>query len=306
MDCHVDDDKIVLKKHGKSFHWAGKFLNKECINRAAELYSFCRILDDIADSGEANSHKYLINIKSIIKKNTTTELENIYSIKYPKFLKSSSKKVVIDLIDGLILDQKGVLFKQEEELIRYSYHVAGTVGIMMCDALKCDNDLAKSFAIDLGIAMQLTNIARDVLEDAKMGRRYLPGSWVQNISPKEIVLAAKTNDLKKIHIISKGIKKLLILAEQYYLSGEKGFTFLPFNTRVAISVASGVYREIGVQLENENYNWQNGRQITSIFSKIKITLFKTFKEIFYLRNKKKHNSELHIYLENLVNDKKGN
>ena len=221
-------------------------------------------------------------------------------------LKSSSRKVVIDLIDGLILDQKGVLFEQEEELIRYSYHVAGTVGIMMCDALKCDNDLAKSFAIDLGIAMQLTNIARDILEDAKMGRRYLPGSWVQNISPKEIVLAAKTNDLKKIHIISKGIKKLLILAEQYYLSGEKGFTFLPFNTRFAISVASGVYREIGVQLENENYNWQNGRQITSIFSKIKITLFKTFKEIFYLRKKKKHNSELHIYLENLVNDKKGN
>ncbi len=306
MDCHVDNDKIVLKKHGRSFHWAGKFLNEECINRAAKLYSFCRILDDIADSGEANSHKYLINIKSIIKKNTITELENIYSIKYPNFFKSSSKKVVIDLIDGLILDQKGVLFKQEEELIRYSYHVAGTVGIMMCDALKCDNDLAKSFAIDLGIAMQLTNIARDVLEDAKMGRRYLPGNWVQNISPKEIVLAAKTNDLKKIHMISKGIKKLLILAEQYYLSGEKGFTFLPFNTRVAISVASGVYREIGVQLENENYNWQNGRQITSIFSKIKITLFKTFKEIFYLRNKKKHNSELHVYLENLVNDKKGN
>ena len=306
MDCHVDDDKIVLKKNGKSFHWASKFLDKECINRSAELYSFCRILDDIADSGETNSYKYLINIKSIIKKNTITELVNIYSIKYPKFLKSSSKKAVINLIDGLILDQKGVLFKQEKELIRYSYHVAGTVGIMMCDALECDNVLAKSFAIDLGIAMQLTNIARDVLEDAKMGRRYLPGSWVQNISPKEIVLAAKTNDLKKIHIISKGIKKLLILAEQYYLSGEKGFTFLPFNTRVAISVASGVYREIGVKLENENFNWQNGRQITSIFSKIKITLFKTFKEIFYLRNKKKHNSELHIYLENLVNDKKGN
>ncbi len=306
MNCHIDDNKIVLKKNGKSFHWAGKFLNKECINRAAELYSFCRILDDIADSGEANSHKYLTNIKSIIKKNTFTELENIYSIKYPKFLKSSSKKVVIDLIDGLILDQKGILFKQEEELIRYSYHVAGTVGIMMCDALKCDNDLAKSFAIDLGIAMQLTNIARDVFEDAKMGRRYLPGSWVQNISPNEIVLAAKTNDLKKIHIISKGIKKLLILSEKYYLSGEKGFTFLPFKTRIAISVASGVYREIGVQLENENYNWQNGRQVTSIFSKTKITLFKTLKEIFYLRLKQKHNSELHIYLENLVNDKKGN
>ena len=303
MDCHVDDDKLVLKKNGKSFYWAGKLLPKESINRAAELYRFCRILDDIADNGKINSLKELIEIRSNIKKKTFADLEKNYSIKYPKFLNISSKKVVLDLIDGLILDQKSILFKKEEELIRYSYHVAGTVGIMMCDALKCNNDLAKSFAIDLGIAMQLTNIARDVLEDAKMGRRYLPGTWIQNISPKEIVLAAKTNDLKKIHTISKGIKKLLILAEKYYLSGEKGFNFLPFNTRIAISVASGVYREIGVQLENKNYNWQSGRQVTSIYTKIKITLFKIVKEIFYFRFLKKHNSELHIFLENLVNDK---
>ena len=303
MDYHIDNAKSVLKKNGKSFYWAGKFLPKECINRAAELYSFCRILDDIADNGEINSLKDLNNIRSNIKNKTFTDLENFYSIKYPKFLNLSSEKVVIDLIDGLILDQEAILFKKEEELIRYSYHVAGTVGIMMCDALKCDNSLAKSFAIDLGIAMQLTNIARDVLEDAKMGRRYLPGTWVQNISPKEIVLAAKTNDLKKIHIVSKGIKKLLILAEKYYFSGERGFTFLPFKTRVAISVASGVYREIGVQLENENYNWQNGRQVTSIYKKIKISLLKTLKEIFYIRLKKKHNSKLHIFFENLVDGK---
>ena len=303
MDSYVDDDKLVLKKNGKSFYWAGKLLPKETINRAAELYRFCRILDDIADSGKINSLKELSKIRSHIKKKTFVDLKKNYSIKYPKFLKISSKKVVMDLIDGLILDQKSILFTKEEELIRYSYHVAGTVGIMMCDALKCNNDLAKSFAIDLGIAMQLTNIARDVLEDAKMGRRYLPGTWIENISPKEIVLAAKTNDLKKIHIISKGIKKLLILAEKYYLSGEKGFNFLPFNSRIAISVASGVYREIGVQLENKNYNWQNGRQVTSIYTKIKITFFKVVKEIFYFRFLKRHNSELHIFLENLVNEK---
>ena len=303
MDYHIDNAKLVLKKNGKSFYWAGKFLPKECINRAAELYGFCRILDDIADNVEINSLKDLKNIRSNIKTKSFRDLEKIYSIKYPKFLNSSSKKVVIDLIDGLILDQKAILFKKEEELIRYSYHVAGTVGIMMCDALKCDYSVAKSFAIDLGIAMQLTNIARDVLEDAKMGRRYLPGIWIQNISPKEIVLAAKTNDLKKIHIISKGVKKLLILAEQYYFSGERGFTFLPFKTRVAISIASGVYREIGVQLENQNYNWQNGRQVTSTYKKIKITLFKAFKEILYFRYKKKHNHELHHYLEKLLYDK---
>ena len=303
MAYHIENAKSVMKKNGKTFYWAGKFLPKECINRAAVLYSFCRSLDDLADNKETNASKDLSNIRSNIKKKTFKNLKNIYSIKYPEFLNSSSQKAVIDLIDGLILDQKDILFKKEEELIRYSYHVAGTVGIMMCDALKCNNSIAKLFAIDLGIAMQLTNIARDVLEDAKMGRRYLPGTWIQNISPEEIVLAAKTNDLKKIYIISKGVKKLLILAEQYYFSGERGLIFLPFNSRVAISVASGVYREIGVQLENENYNWQNGRQVTSIYTKIKISIIKIFKEIFYFRLKKKHNSELHIFLENLVDDK---
>ena len=67
MDCHVDDDKLVLKKNGKSFYWAGKLLPKECINRAAELYRFCRILDDIADSGKINSLKELGKIRSNIK-----------------------------------------------------------------------------------------------------------------------------------------------------------------------------------------------------------------------------------------------
>ena len=114
MDSHVDDNKLVLKKNGKSFYWAGKLLPKKNINRAAELYSFCRILDDIADSGDANSHKNLVNIKSIIKKNTFIELQNIYSIKYPKFLNSSSKKVVIDLIDGLILDQRAICLKKKK------------------------------------------------------------------------------------------------------------------------------------------------------------------------------------------------
>ena len=86
-----------------------------------------------------------------------------------------------------------MLIKEETDLICYSYQVAGTVGVMMCDALQCHNEKAKLFAIDLGIAMQLTNIARDVLEDAKMGRRYLPGSWVNQASPEEIVLASKNN-----------------------------------------------------------------------------------------------------------------
>ena len=301
MDYHIDNAKSVLKKNGKSFYWAGKLLTKEYFNRAAELYSFCRALDDIADSKKKDALKVLNNIRFNVSKKSFSKLDKLYTIKYPVFFEKPSNKAAIDLIDGLILDQNSVLFNQQSELIRYSYYVAGTVGLMMCDALKCKNNDAKLFAIDLGIAMQLTNIARDVLEDANMGRRYLPGSWIENISPSDIVIAAKTKDFKKIKIISNGIKKLLLLADKYYSSGAKGFIYLPFKTRIAISVASGVYREIGVQLKNQNYNWYNGRQVTSILTKTKITLLKILKELFLCRIKKTHESELHTDLKGLVN-----
>lgn len=301
MDHHIENAKLTLKKNGKSFYWAGKFLPKQDINRAAELYSFCRSLDDIADNGHYSSLKILNDIRYNIKKKKISNIENIYNIKYPNFFNSTSSKASVDLIDGLILDQKSILFKDEEDLIRYSYHVAGTVGLMMCDALKCTNQKAKLFAIDLGIAMQLTNIARDVLEDAKMGRRYLPGSWVDNLSPNDIINAVEKKDLKKCKIISNGIKKLLKLADKYYLSGSFGFVFLPFRIRMAISIASGVYRQIGVQLKNNNYNWYDGRQVTSILTKFRITLLIIVVQIFRRNFLQKHQSELHNYLKELVN-----
>ena len=300
MEYNTDKAKLILKKNGKSFYWAGKFLSEKYINRAAELYSFCRALDDIADSGNPTSLKHLTDIKLNINNNLYSDIENSYSIKYPQFFNVSSKKAAMDLIDGLILDQKSILFEDVSELIRYSYHVAGTVGIMMCDALKCENQDAKLFAIDLGIAMQMTNIARDVLEDAKMGRRYIPASWIDNISPEDIVSAVKKNDKKKYDIISQGIKKLLILADKYYISGAMGFRYLPFKTRMAISIASGVYRQIGIQLKRKDYNWYHGRQVTSIPTKLRITIIKIIEEIFRRKVFTQHQLELHKFLKELI------
>ena len=300
MECNTDKAKLILKKNGKSFYWAGKFLSEDYINRAAELYSFCRALDDIADSGNPTSLRHLTDIKLNINNNLHSEIENSYSIKYPQFFNISSKKAAMDLIDGLILDQKSILFEDVSELIRYSYHVAGTVGIMMCDALKCENQDAKLFAIDLGIAMQMTNIARDVLEDAKMGRRYIPASWIGNISPEDIVSAVKKNDKKKYDTISQGIKKLLTLADKYYISGAMGFRYLPFKTRMAISIASGVYRQIGIQLKRKDYNWYHGRQVTSIPTKVRITIIKIIEEIFRRKVFTQHELELHKFLKELI------
>lgn len=300
MDQHISDAKLTLKKNGKSFYWAGKFLPSAYIDRASELYQFCRVLDDIADSGERRSLQTLKEIKSNFINHKELKFKNNYNLKYPSFFNIYSKKAATHLIDGLILDQSTVLFKEEEELIQYSYYVAGTVGLMMCDALKCKNKEAYLFAIDLGIAMQLTNIARDVLEDAKMGRRYIPGSWINNISPNAMIQGVNDNNTEIFRTVSFGIKKLLNLAEKYYYSGTQGLIFLPLKTRIAISIASGVYRQIGIQLKLKNYCWYNGRQVTSNITKAKVTFFKIIEEFVRNKNQKNHDPELHRFLKEII------
>ena len=300
MDDHIESAKLTLKKNGKSFYWAGKFLPTIYIDRASELYQFCRILDDIADSGEDASLKSLKAIKLNLKKKNNIGFSKNDNLTYPNFFNLYSKKAAVDLIDGLILDQNTVLFKEENELIRYSYHVAGTVGLMMCDALKCYNKNAYLFAVDLGIAMQLTNIARDVLEDAKMGRRYIPGSWINNISPREMTQAVEDKNTEILMIVSVGIKKILNIAEKYYHSGTQGLIFLPMKTRIAISVASGVYRQIGIQLKLKKYNWYEGRQVTSKTTKAKVTIYKIIEEVFRNKIQKEHDPQLHKFLKGLL------
>ncbi|MDA9114124.1 squalene/phytoene synthase family protein [Alphaproteobacteria bacterium] len=300
MDQHISDAKLTLKKNGKSFYWAGKFLPSAYIDRASELYQFCRVLDDIADSGERRSLQTLKEIKSNFINHKELKFKNNCNLKYPSFFNIYSKKAATHLIDGLILDQNTVLFKEEEELIQYSYYVAGTVGLMMCDALKCKNKDAYLFAIDLGIAMQLTNIARDVLEDAKMGRRYIPGSWIDNISPNAMIQGVNDNDTEIFRTVSFGIKKLLNLAEKYYYSGTQGLIFLPLKTRIAISIASGVYRQIGIQLKLKNYCWYNGRQVTSNITKAKVTFFKIIEEFVRNKKQKNHDPELHKFLREII------
>ena len=288
-----------LSIYAKSFNWAGFFLPKQTYLKCSALYDFCRVADNIADSNEA------IEIKKIKfldfqnnfnnKKFDDPIIKNMWQL-INEF--DIPLKVVHDLLDGINSDiQQSIKLLKKKDLLLYSYRVAGTVGLMMAKILRVNKKNSLKSAIDLGIAMQLTNIARDVLEDAKMGRRYLPGSWVNNLSANEIVKAAKEYDQQKIKIISLGVKKLLVLAENYYNSGSQGLLYLPFKIRVAISIAGGIYREIGIQLKNEKFNWHMGRQVTSNLTKVKITALKIITEISKRKIQTKHESKLHKYLK---------
>ena len=150
--------------------------------------------------------------------------------------------------------------------------------------------------------MQLTNIARDVVVDAKMGRRYLPGSWVNNMSPEEILVAAENPDSENAAVISSAVRRILSLAEEYYASGRIGLSYLPARAHFSIGVAAKVYRQIGIQLLRSRHSWWGPKQVTSKGSKILCTIrasFGMFRR--FPHPKRNHDSELHLWLSPYMN-----
>ena len=258
----------ALAANGKSFDWAGRFLGKRMGEDAATLYRFCRVLDDMADGDLTDGPRRLLTIRDDLaggRLATDTLLADFQPFIHQKNL---PVPVIIELIDGLLQDQKPVRIVDERALRRYAYRVAGTVGLLMCYVLDCDDDAARAHAIDLGIAMQLTNIARDVLEDAEMGRRYLPASWAGDVKPAHIIAASNAPDGEVAKAVSLAVRQLLLLADDFYQSGTAGLSYLPLRAHIAIAVAARVYRQIGMQIAETGYSWHQGRQVTSRVTKI--------------------------------------
>ena len=292
-----------IEKNSKSFSWASKLFTKSQRRSIALLYFLCRQLDDIADSKSADS-KYILNKfkRLVIEKEKPSNEESIYNNLYYAYRNLDlNREVVIHLIDGLLSDQEEVRLKDEKELINYCYRVAGTVGLLMCPILGCYKKEALKFAVDLGIAMQMTNIARDVFEDSTLNRRYLPGKWVNYITAAEIRAAGNENASINHLKIQKAISQLLSLAQQYYDSGRLGIYYLPIRSKFGIAVASNIYQDIEKQIKNKNFNWGRSRAYTTLVDKIFATL-KSVKTIISLeQNAPTHSDSLHYHLKKFRN-----
>jgi phytoene synthase len=161
-----------------------------------------------------------------------------------------------------------VRMANEAELLCYSYRVAGTVGLMMCRVLDVTDPAALAHAVDLGIAMQLTNISRDISEDAEAGRRYLPATLVGELTPDELI--SPTESLQPL--VRSSLEKILDLADQFYQSGELGLPYLPFRARCGILVAARVYGAIGTRLRQRDCDFWTGRVVVSDWEKGGISL----------------------------------
>ena len=271
-----------LAQFAKSFNWAGFFLPKNVYQDCSKLYAFCRVLDDLVDEKtdlELREERFN-EIKNIYKK--TYEIDNngrnilnqnehglIVNDMIDLAYNNNIKRIILDdLIDGVGSDLKQkVYLRSIKDLLVYSYRVAGTVGLMMAKILNVNDTRSLKGAIDLGIAMQLTNIARDVIEDKKMNRQYIKPDF-------------------------ENIEATLKLADMFYESSYTSIKKIPFKYRFAIIVARRVYRQIGrkiIQKRNmENYE-KSGKIYVNNFGKIYQTILSLFDLMFlYLKDVESH------------------
>ena len=249
-------DQSYLSIYAKSFNWAGFFLPKQTYLKCSALYDFCRIADNIADGNEnieIKKEKFL-NFQNNFNNQKFDDpiIKNMWQL-IKEF--NIPLKVVHDLLDGINSDiQKNIKLNKKKDLLLYSYRVAGTVGLMMAKILKVNKKSSLKSAIDLGIAMQLTNISRDVVEDLNFGRSYI------NLNFEEI-------------------KSTIQLSESYYENSFYSIKQIPFTFRFAILVARRVYRKIGYKIlkkQNLETYKKSGKIYVSNIVKIIETLLSIF------------------------------
>ena len=275
----------IIKKYGKTFYWASFFLEKKIKSRLFLIYSFCRRIDDLVDSNGNDSNK---NIAKSFNKNIKNFFKQEKKL-YP------SKEILNQFISGQQSDLSHKQPKSIDDLIIYCYKVAGVVGLMVCDALEVRDKKIRYYAIDLGIAMQLTNICRDIKEDSNMGRVYLPVSLVGKLKAKDITVPNK-DIFKKIEICQN---KLLKLADDYYASADFAIPFLPGKTSFAIRIASKLYQAIGKKIIKQKISYLNNRVFINKYEKLKITFYNLFFKNNSFTKLESHNMQLHNAIKDL-------
>ena len=269
-----------LSVYAKSFNWAGFFLPKNILIKCSVLYDFCRTVDNIADQNNSLEKKKEEFIK-FKKEFSSKSKNNIIISNMIDLIRSENinSSIVYDLFDGIESDIKAnVKIKSYKELLIYCYRVAGTVGLMMAKIMKVKNRDSLKSAINLGIAMQLTNISRDVIEDKNNDREYIEANFL---------------------ILKNTIHK----ADNFYESSFYAIKDIPLICRFSIIVARRVYREIGRKIlkisDFENYKCSVKVYLNN-FEKLIQTFF-SLGDIFKLMFTTK-NTNLTVIDHSLINE----
>ncbi len=281
----MENPEELLARAGRSFFLARKFLPARRRAAATALYAFCRKLDDLAD--DAGDAMQIEAVASALEKNDHSHpLSALYFS-----LGAADAVPAITLARTLRDDTGPTQIPDERALLRYCHGVAGTVGLMMARILGATDPAAARHAIDLGIALQLTNIARDTREDAGIQRRYLPASWL-DLPPQSIHLHPA-----KVH---QAALRCLALAEPYYASGLTGLAYLPPECRRGIHIAGMVYREIGMELIRMGADRAMDRVVVPFRRKALVIAQSYLTQLPRAAGLAAHDQTLHQHLDGLV------
>jgi phytoene synthase len=256
---------LIMRQAGKTFYFASFWLSKRVREQVAVIYSFCRSVDDYADANPPDPQRntgldsiYEALINSDFEHAELRPILQLFEI-YP-----SIREPLAALVRACREDDGDLVIISDEDLKLYARGVAGNVGLVMLPLLGGSGRDGLSAATNLGIAMQLTNIARDVISDLKVGRVYLPQNWLDGADLKSMTVAEAASD----HRVISATRQMLRLAEDFYQSGLSGLSHINSRERFAIRVAAECYRAIGLNvIRNDRLN---ERAIVPIWSKFAI------------------------------------
>lgn len=268
MDEHASPEDL-FRRNSRSFSLAARLFSPRDRAAVARLYRFCRYLDDLADdtaSGDSQrldlAHRRLSGARDV----PTGSIES-------DFLALSKERSIplaaaLELIDALRADCGPRSIKDVAALVSFAYGVAGTVGQMLRHVIDARDRRADSFAVDLGIGLQLSNVIRDVAEDAHRKRFYLPATWVSATA----IERAMEGHNESIAKVDAAVERTHDLAAEYYQSARRGFAYIPVRNRRVIFLAAALYESIGQKVLRRAPGGWRQRTVISPLEKTAILL----------------------------------
>ena len=277
-DDVLDHATRALTEGSRSFAAATTLFTRRTRDSVTLLYAWCRYCDDRIDGQELGGAMVppAASLATIaVLEAATRDAYGTGPLPHPAF--AGLRRVAgthllpmhypIAHLDGFRMDVEGRRYDRIEDLLQYCYHVAGVVGLMMASVMGVRDPAVLDRACDLGVAFQLTNIARDVIDDAQSGRVYLPLDWLADagLSPDGLAAAPRP-------ALAQVVQRLLQTAEPYYASAACGTALLPHRSAWAVATAQAVYRDIGMEVLRRGPAAWDQRVFTSRARKLRLML----------------------------------
>ncbi|WP_332848569.1 15-cis-phytoene synthase CrtB [Massilia sp. S19_KUP03_FR1] len=265
----------------KSFAAAARLFDPSTRRGVLMLYAWCRHCDDVIDDQELgfNNAGTVEHDASAALAELQRDTARAYAgepMTVPAFAAFQevarnhhiAQRYALDHLAGFAMDVDDARYETLDDTLRYCYHVAGVVGLMMAQIMGAQDDAVLDRACDLGMAFQLTNIARDIVEDARVGRCYVPAQWLREAGVPAGVALAQLPDY--LPALAQVAARLVAEAEPYYRSANGGIHALPLRSAWAIATAHGVYRQIGIDVRARGTHAWDQRVSTSKAAKLRL------------------------------------